>query len=86
LPFTGKVAVLVSVPLTAGDTTWALSPIKIQPYMGILLAFVFLWNMVDAVLLIPALSHVLLRSGGGGGKPSGAATAAAAPAAMIVSA
>jgi hypothetical protein len=24
----------------------------------------FLWNMVGAVVLIPALSHVLLRSGG----------------------
>ena len=29
--------------------------------MGILLAFMFLWNMVGAVLLIPALSHFLLR-------------------------
>jgi hypothetical protein len=29
--------------------------------MGILLAFMFIWNMVGAVLLIPALSHFLLR-------------------------
>jgi uncharacterized protein len=28
--------------------------------MGILLAFMFLWNMVGAVVLIPALSRVLL--------------------------
>ena len=31
--------------------------------MGILLAFMFLWNMVGAVVLIPALSHFLLPSG-----------------------
>jgi hypothetical protein len=31
--------------------------------MGILLAFMFLWNMVGAVVLIPALSHFLLRNG-----------------------
>ena len=28
--------------------------------MGILLAFMFVWNMVGAVVLIPALSHFLL--------------------------
>ncbi len=31
--------------------------------MGILLAFMFIWNMVGAVILIPALSHFLLPSG-----------------------
>jgi hypothetical protein len=30
--------------------------------MGILLAFMFVWNMVGAVILIPALSHFLLPS------------------------
>jgi len=63
LRFTGKVVVLVGVTLAAGVVTWALSPIKFQADMGILLAFMFLWNMVGAVVLIPALSHVLLRSG-----------------------
>ena len=29
--------------------------------MGILLAFMFIWNMVGALVLIPALSHFLLR-------------------------
>jgi len=64
LRFTGKVVVLVGVTLAAGVITWALSPIKFQADMGILLAFMFLWNMIGAVVLIPALSHVLLRSGG----------------------
>jgi predicted RND superfamily exporter protein len=61
LQFTGKVVALVGVTLAAGVATWAFSPIKFQSDMGILLAFMFLWNMVGAVLLIPALSHFLLR-------------------------
>jgi len=63
LQFTGKVVVLVGVTLAAGVVTWAFSPIKFQADMGILLAFMFLWNMVGAVILIPALSHFLLPSG-----------------------
>jgi len=62
LQFTGKVVVLVGFTLAAGVATWALSPIKFQADMGILLAFMFLWNMVGAVVLIPALSHFLLRN------------------------
>ena len=42
LQFTGKVVVLVGVTLAAGVVTWALSPIKFQADMGILLAFMFL--------------------------------------------
>jgi predicted RND superfamily exporter protein len=62
LQFTGKVVVLVGVTLAAGVITWALSPIKFQADMGILLAFMFIWNMIGAVVLIPALSHFLLPS------------------------
>jgi len=29
--------------------------------MGILLTFMFLWNMIGALILIPALSHFLLN-------------------------
>ncbi|MBK9243284.1 MAG: RND family transporter [Burkholderiales bacterium] len=60
LQFTGKVVVLVGITLAAGVITWAASPIKFQADMGILLAFMFLWNMIGAVVLIPALSHFLL--------------------------
>jgi predicted RND superfamily exporter protein len=60
LRFTGKVVALVGVTLAAGVVTWAFSPIKFQADMGILLAFMFLWNMVGALILIPALSHFLL--------------------------
>jgi predicted RND superfamily exporter protein len=63
LQFTGKVVVLVGVTLAAGVATWALSPIKFQADMGVLLAFMFVWNMVGAVVLIPALSRFLLPGG-----------------------
>ncbi|MDM0044534.1 MMPL family transporter [Variovorax dokdonensis] len=61
LRFTGKVVALVGITLAAGVLTWAFSPIKFQADMGILLGFMFLWNMVGAVVLIPALSHFLLQ-------------------------
>jgi predicted RND superfamily exporter protein len=64
LRFTGKVVALVGITLAAGVATWALSPIRFQADMGILLAFMFLWNMISAVVLIPALSHFLLASPG----------------------
>jgi predicted RND superfamily exporter protein len=58
--FTGRVVGLVGVTLAAGVVTWAFSPIKFQADMGILLTFMFLWNMAGALVLIPALSHFLL--------------------------
>jgi predicted RND superfamily exporter protein len=58
--FTGKVVALVGVTLAAGVITWAWSPIKFQADMGILLTFMFVWNMLGALILIPALSHFLL--------------------------
>ena len=59
--FTGKVVALVGVTLAAGVITWAWSPIKFQADMGILLTFMFLWNMLGALILIPALSYFLLN-------------------------
>lgn len=59
--FTGKVVALVGVTLAAGVITWAFSPIKFQADMGILLTFMFIWNMIGALVLIPALSHFLLN-------------------------
>jgi predicted RND superfamily exporter protein len=58
--FTGKVVALVGITLAAGVITWAFSPIKFQADMGILLTFMFVWNMIGALVLIPALSHFLL--------------------------
>ncbi|VVQ24095.1 efflux RND transporter permease subunit [Pseudomonas fluorescens] len=59
--FTGRVVGLVGITLAAGVVCWVWSPIKFQADMGILLTFMFLWNMLGALILIPALSYFLLR-------------------------
>jgi uncharacterized protein len=61
LLFTGKVVMLTGITLAIGVATWVASPIKFQADMGLLLAFMFLWNMLGALILLPALAHFLLR-------------------------
>jgi len=61
LLFTGKVVMLTGTTLAIGVVTWVLSPIKFQADMGLLLAFMFLWNMLGALVLLPALAHFLLH-------------------------
>lgn len=61
LLFTGKVVLLTGVTLAVGVITWVASPIKFQADMGLLLAFMFVWNMLGAMVLIPALGHLLLK-------------------------
>ncbi|MCX7171896.1 MAG: MMPL family transporter, partial [Proteobacteria bacterium] len=60
LLFTGKVVVLTGFTLGIAVATWVFSPIKFQADMGILLAFMFIWNMLGALILLPALAHYLL--------------------------
>lgn len=59
LLFTGKVVVLTGITLAIAVATWMLSPIKFQADMGILLAFMFIWNMLGALILLPALACFL---------------------------
>jgi uncharacterized protein len=61
LLFTGKVVMLTGVTLAVGVITWVASPIRFQADMGLLLAFMFLWNMLGALILLPALAHFLLK-------------------------
>ena len=61
LMFTGRVVMLTGVTLAVGVATWGFSPIKFQADMGVLLAFMFLVNMVGALVLLPALSRFLLK-------------------------
>jgi predicted RND superfamily exporter protein len=60
LSFTGRVVVLTGITLGAAVSTWAFSPIKFQADMGVLLAFMFVLNMLGALVLLPALGHFLL--------------------------
>jgi len=77
LLFTGKVVMLTGVTLAIGVVTWVASPIKFQADMGLLLAFMFLWNMLGALVLLPALAHFLL-------KPARPAPVADEPAAAVL--
>lgn len=58
---TGKAVAFTGVTLGVGVFTWIFSPIKFQADMGVLLFFMFLWNMVGALWLLPALARFLLR-------------------------
>ncbi|MCH2039259.1 MAG: MMPL family transporter [Saccharospirillaceae bacterium] len=60
LKSTGKAVSFTGITLALGVTTWIFSPIKFQADMGILLTFMFLWNMLGALILLPALAHFLL--------------------------
>jgi len=73
LLFTGRVVVLTGCTLGIAVATWAFSPIKFQADMGILLAFMFVWNMLGALILLPALACFLLKGGRDGNTvPAGA--------------
>jgi predicted RND superfamily exporter protein len=63
LQFTGRVVMLTGVTLAVGVATWGLSPIKFQADMGLLLAFMFIVNMIGALVLLPALLRFLLGHG-----------------------
>jgi hypothetical protein len=68
LLFTGKVVILIGVTLSIGVATWAFSPIKFQADMGLLLSFMFFWNMVGALIFLPAYARFLLVRGKGAKK------------------
>ncbi len=57
---TGRAVSFTGMTLAIGVLTWVFSPIKFQADMGILLTFMFLWNMVGALVLLPALAHFLV--------------------------
>ncbi len=63
LLFTGKVVALTGITLGVAVATWVISPIKFQADMGVLLGFMFVWNMLGAGILLPALAHFLLKPG-----------------------
>jgi len=62
LKVTGKAVLFTAVTLAVGVGTWILSDLKFQADMGILLAFMFLLNMVGALVLLPALTYWLMPS------------------------
>ncbi|HUG20937.1 efflux RND transporter permease subunit [Piscinibacter sp.] len=61
LTSTGVAVALTGVTLALGVSTWVFSAIKFHADMGLLLAFMFLWNMVGAIVMIPALAALIVR-------------------------
>ncbi len=75
LQTTGQAVAFTGITLAVGVATWIFSPIKFQADMGLMLTFMFLWNMLGALILLPALARFLI--GDGPSKSSPAAVEAA---------
>ncbi|MBK8598719.1 MAG: RND family transporter [Holophagales bacterium] len=63
LEVTGNGVLFTGITLAIGVATWMFSPLKFQADMGLLLAFLFLMNMVGALVVLPALARFLLHDG-----------------------
>jgi predicted RND superfamily exporter protein len=61
LRIAGSGVIFTGVTLAIGVATWIFAPLKFQADMGILLTFMFLVNMLGAILLLPALACWLLK-------------------------
>nr|MBF0681473.1 RND family transporter [Pseudomonas sp.] len=61
LKSTGKAVIFTGICLAVGVFTWVFSAIKFQADMGLMLTFMFLWNMVGAIWLLPALARFLIK-------------------------
>jgi len=71
LRITGSGVIFTGTTLATGVATWIFSPLKFQADMGILLTFMFLVNMMGAILLLPALASLLMHSHNKSQKGSG---------------
>jgi hypothetical protein len=60
LRVTGAAIFFTGVTLAIGVATWAFSPLQFQADVGLMLTFMFLVNMLGAMLLLPALGAWLL--------------------------
>jgi len=67
LRVTGASIIFTGITLAIGVATWVFSPLKFQADIGIMLTFMFLVNMLAAIILLPALATWLIRPGAGGG-------------------
>jgi hypothetical protein len=61
LRVTGASVGFTGITLAVGVVTWVFSPLKFQADIGILLTFMFLVNMLGAMLLLPALAAWLVK-------------------------
>jgi len=57
----GTAAVFTAITMSIGVGSWAFSALKFQADMGLLLAFMFMVNMLGAIFLLPAIAAWTLR-------------------------
>jgi hypothetical protein len=73
LRVTGASIIFTGITLAIGVATWVFSPLKFQADIGIMLTFMFLVNMLAAIVLLPALAAWLIHPLGiGAGAARGA--------------
>jgi predicted RND superfamily exporter protein len=61
LETTGNAVIFTGITLAIGVATWIFSPLQFQADMGVLLTFMFLVNMLGAILVLPALACWMMR-------------------------
>jgi uncharacterized protein len=64
LRVTGASIIFTGITLAIGVATWVFSPLKFQADIGVMLTFMFLVNMLAAILLLPALAAWLIQPQG----------------------
>lgn len=57
----GSAVLFTGITLAVGVSTWVFSSLKFQMDMGILLTFMFVVNMLGAILVLPALAALFWR-------------------------
>jgi hypothetical protein len=62
LQISGNAVVMTGLTLTIGVGTWIFSALQFQADMGLLLAFMFVANMLGAIILLPALARFFMKS------------------------
>lgn len=62
LRMSGRAVIFTGVSLAVSVGAWIFSPLKFQADMGMLLIFMFVWNMIGAIWLLPALARFLLKT------------------------
>ncbi|MGL1833977.1 efflux RND transporter permease subunit [Rhodocyclaceae bacterium SMB388] len=66
----GTAVMFTATTMAVGVGTWTFSALKFQADMGLLMAFMFIVNMLGALVLLPAIAAMLLGNGQRADRPS----------------
>ncbi|MDX9699316.1 MAG: MMPL family transporter, partial [Rhodocyclaceae bacterium] len=65
----GTAVMFTATTMSVGVGTWIFSALKFQADMGLVMAFMFIVNMLGALLLLPSLAALLLGRPSQGAQP-----------------